>query len=443
MDAVGARPSAGPDRLDPLTEDPVLRALFPALATGVEWGLERTVGALAALGDPHRMWRSVHVGGTNGKGSITTSIASVFQKTGFRVGCYTSPHLCSFRERILVDGRPIDDARLITYAQEARAPISRFGLTFFEAATVLAFHAFAREGVEVASVEVGLGGRLDATNVVTPEVAVVTNIAMDHADFLGDTLALIAREKAGIIKPGVPFVTGESDPELLAVFSGVARAVGAPMHMVPRSRIRDAVVAPSRTSFRLSTRAWGDLEVVTPLAGAHQAMNAAVAIEALEHVPDDLRPGARALLEGVREVRHHGRNEILTLGGRTWLFDVAHNPAGIASLADTLDSAGLPRPRVALVGVMADKDWRAMLPPLLERVDAAVLTVPPSAPADRRWDPRVAASQFPEGRASVVPDFAEALEAASAKAGMGTVVVTGSVHTVGNAMRLLGVDPLR
>jgi len=451
VDAVAPKLAAGPDRLDPLTEDPLLRALFPALATGVEWGLERTERALAALDDPHRAFRAVHIGGTNGKGSVTATLASVFQRGAWRVGCYTSPHLCSFRERILVDGRAIDEARLVSYADETRETISRFGLTFFEAATVLAFHTFARERVEVAAVEVGLGGRLDATNVLAPEVSAVTNIAMDHMDYLGSTLAEIAGEKAGIIKARVPFVTGEGDPALLAVFENVAARVGAPMHVLSPECVRDVVTTRAATSFRLKTRAWGDLDVATPLAGAHQALNAAVAVEVLEHVPEDLRPTRTELLEGVRAVRHHGRNEMRLIDGRTWLFDVAHNPAGIASLADTLDRVALPRPRIALIGVLADKDWRTMLPPLLERVDGAVLTVPPSAPADRRWDPDAAAAALvgealPGGRTGphmrAIPDFSEALAGARARAGGGSVVVTGSVHTVGNAMRLLGVDPL-
>jgi dihydrofolate synthase/folylpolyglutamate synthase len=445
VDAVAATSVAGPDRLDPLTEDPLLRALFPELATGVEWGLERTERALAALGDPHGTFRSVHVGGTNGKGSVTATLASVFRQEGRRVGCYTSPHLCSFLERILVDGRPIAEATLIGYAQEVREPISRFGLTFFEAATVLAFHAFARERVEVAAVEVGLGGRLDATNVLRPEVSIVTNISMDHSDYLGSTLAEIAREKAGIVKPGVPFVTGESDARLLGIFAEVARAVSSPMYVVGHERTRDVTLRPDRTRFQLSTRSWGDLDVVTPLSGQHQAVNTAVAVEALENLPAELKPGHRELLEGIRTVRHHGRNEIRRLGDRTWFFDVAHNPAGIASLADTLDRLVLPEPRVALVGVLADKDWATMLPPILARVDEAVLTVPPSAPADRRWDPEVAAQALAassRARLRAVVDFAEALRAVGASAGQGTVIVTGSVHTVGNAMRLLGVDPL-
>ena len=434
---------AGPDRLDPPSEDPLLRLLFPELATGVEWGLERTERALAALHSPHRAYRALHVGGTNGKGSVTATLASVLQRSGRKVGCYTSPHLCSFHERILVGGRPLSEPALIAYANETREAIERYGLTFFEAVTVLAFHVFAREGVEVAAIEVGLGGRLDATNVLATDVSAVTSIAMDHMDYLGGTLAEIAREKAGIVKPGVPFVTSERDPALLEIFADVAHRAGAPMHVVTPDRVRDLVVAADHTSFLMTTRAWGDLEVVTPLVGAHQATNTAVSVEMLEHVPDALRPERRALLEGIRAVRHHGRNEIRAIDGRTWLFDVAHNPAGIASLAATLDRLDLPRPRVALIGVLADKDWRAMLPPLLGRVDAAVLTVPPSAPADRRWDATAAATALgTDSRVIAVQGFEAALAEAAARAGSGTVVVTGSVHTVGNAMRLLGVDPL-
>ena len=185
---------------------------------------------------------------------------------------------------------------------------------------------------------------------------------------------------------------------------------------------------------------------MTPLAGVHQAMNAAVAIEMLEHVPDDLRPTRTALLAGVRGVRHHGRNEIRTIDGVTWLFDVAHNPAGIATLVDTLERLALPRPRVALVGVLADKDWLQMLPPICDRLDHVFLTQPRSAPADRRWDPVGAASALRPILShrcvlDAAPDFGAALEAARAAAGTGTVIVTGSSHTVGDALRLLGRCP--
>jgi len=344
---------------------------------------------------------------------------------------------------MLVDTRPFSEASLLAYAEDVREAVVGFGLTFFEAITVLAFHAFRGEGVEVAVIEVGLGGRLDATNVLRPEVTAVTNVAMDHADYLGNTLVEIAREKAGIMKPGVPFVTAESKPELLELFDGLARRKGAPFFGLDQDAVRDAEVTSTHTTFRVLTRSWGDLEIVTPLVGRHQATNAALAVEVLEHVPDVLRPGVREILSGIREVSCHGRDEITVIDGRTWLLDLAHNTAGVRSLVDTIDRLDLPRPLVALVGVLGDKEWRSMLPPLLSRADMAILTQPPSAPPERRWDPKVAAQEVESiTRVRVVEDFARALQGAAEGAGKGTVVVTGSVHTVGSAMTLLGIDPL-
>jgi dihydrofolate synthase/folylpolyglutamate synthase len=267
---------------------------------------------------------------------------------------------------------------------------------------------------------------------------------MDHADYLGDTLELIAREKAGIVKRGVPFVTGESDPALVAIFEDVAASAGAPFHQVRPDDLRDVRVEPTRTSFVMVTATWGEIEIATPLVGAHQAANAAVAVAMLDRLHDDLRPSAREVRGGAWHVRHAGRNEVRVLDGLTWLFDVAHNPAGILAFADTLDRLELPRPRIALVGVLGDKDWRSMLPPLLERVDGMVLAVPPSAPADRRWDPwAVAAGLDAGGKPLIVAeDFGEAVAEAARRAGRGTVMVTGSVHTVGGGMRVLGIDPL-
>ena len=443
MARLEAHPPSTPDRLDRPSEDSLLFELFPALATEVEWGLERAQRALALLGDPHRTYASLHVGGTNGKGSVTTMLASIQSAMGRRAGCYISPHLVSFRERIAVAGKPLSEDALREYAGEAREAVTQCGLTFFEATTVLALHAFAREGVGVAALEVGLGGRLDATNVVRPEVSAVTNVAMDHSDYLGDTLMEIAREKAGIMKPGVPFVTSESAPEALALFEELAAEIGAPMWRVPFDAVRDVSMTPGRMSFLLHTRSWGDLGVVMPLVGRHQATNAALAVAVCEHLTHELRPTAADILRGIGSVAYRGRDEVVMMEGRTWLFDVAHNPAGVASLADTLDRLDLPRPLVALVGVLRDKDWGAMLPPLLSRADHMILTQPPTAPPDRRWDPSEAARQVPTAAAlRVVSDFAEAVDQAASLAGAGTVLVTGSVHTVGGAMKLLELAPI-
>lgn len=443
------RPGAGqplaPERLDRPFADALVGRLFPPLATGVHWGLERTERALEALGRPHSAYPVLHVGGTNGKGSVATTLAAVLNESGLRAGCFTSPHLCSFRERLVVAGQALSEETILERAGEIRDVVLQFGLTFFEAVTVLGFHAFAREGVDVAVMEVGLGGRLDATNVVTPLVSAVTNVDMDHAEYLGDTLPLIAREKAGIVKTGVPFLTAERDPELLQIFRDIAEERGAPFWGVdPLTDVRDAEIAADHTAFTLHTRAWGELRLRTPLVGRHQAGNAALAVRILEHLPDDLRPPAEAVVRGVAGVIHPGRDQIEVRPDGTWLFDVAHNTAGIHSLVDTLERLTLPEPVVAVVGVLGDKDWATMLPPLLTRAAAAVLTQPPSAPPERRWDPGAAALAV--GRPcplSVDEDFVEALAWARREAGQGTVVVTGSCHTVGSALSLLGLQPLR
>jgi len=436
-----------PERLDRPFQDPLVRDLFPPLATGVHWGLDRTERALAALGEPHKAYPTLHVGGTNGKGSVTSTLASVLHVAGRRAGCFTSPHLCSFRERMLVDGRPLSEADLLGYAAEIRDVVVECGLTFFEAVTVLAFHLFRGEGVDFGVMEVGLGGRLDATNVVRPEVSAVTNIAMDHADFLGDTLESIAREKAGIMKPGVPFVTAEPSPDLRAVFEAVARERETVVSYLEPTDVWDVVVARTHTSCAVRTRSWGDLTVSTPLVGHHQAINAALVTAVLDRLSPALRPDRHAVLEGIRRVEYHGRDELVRSDdGVTWLLDVAHNTAGIHSLVDTLDRLALPEPQVALVGVLGDKDWAAMLPPLLARVGEMILTQPPTAPPERRWDPEGAAAVVrgacPGATVSVDGDFVRAFERARRAAQGGTVVVTGSVHTVGGVMTLLGREPL-
>ena len=435
-----------PDRLDRPFNDPLFERLFPPLPAGVHWGLERVESALADLGDPHLGIPAIHIGGTNGKGSVASTLASVLGAAGRRVGLYTSPHLCSVRERFQVGGRPIDEDRLIELAGEIRTAVVTHGLTFFEASTVLAFHAFRAEGAEVQVIEVGLGGRLDATNVVHPLVSVLTNVAMDHSDFLGDTLTAIAGEKAGILKPGVPAVTAERGAEAFAVFETRAAEVGAPLYRIPPVGHDDLVIDESHTGFRVSTRHWGVLDVVTPLVGHHQASNAALAIAALARLPDELRPDREALLAGLASVRWPGRDQIEHLDDGVWLLDVAHNTAGVESLCAVIDGVDeLPEPRVALVGVLGDKEWDEMLPPLLSRVRAAVLTQPPSAPELRRWDPeeagRVARTICPGTPVEVIADFEAALATARELAGQGTVVVTGSCHTVGDALTALGRVP--
>jgi len=435
-----------PSRLDRPFHDPLFERLFPPLPTGVHWGLDRVHGALEALGHPERCAPVVHVAGTNGKGSVCSTIASILNTSGVRTGLYTSPHLISLTERFQVAGHTIGEDRLLHVAGEIRDVIVTHGLTFFEAMTVLGFTLFREMDVEVQVIEVGLGGRLDATNVVEPAVTLLTNVADDHAEFLGDTIAEIAGEKAGILKAGVPAWTTATDSVVLEVFRRRAATVGAPLiELDPATRVTKLIMDAEHDEFTLLDTPWGDLRLETPLVGAHQATNVLLAVHGVAALPESLRPGARDVRRGVSRVRWPGRDDVVRRDDGTWLFDVAHNAAGIESLVAVLDRLGLARPHVALVGVLGDKDWRAMLPPLLERVDAAVLTQPPSAPDARRWDPHVAlASLDPSAHdiaTEVIPDFEAALAAARARAAGGTVVVTGSCHTVGDAMASLGRVP--
>lgn len=430
-----------PDHLQMPGPDPLIESLFPRIDWKVDWGLERMEGALAELGDPHRAYRCLHVGGTNGKGSVASLWASVMRRAGYRTGLYTSPHLCSFAERIVVDGRPASESELLEVARELGPRIEKGRLSFFEASTLLAFETFRRRDVDVACVEVGLGGRLDATNVVEPEVTAITNVAMDHQEYLGSSLLLIAREKAGIIKPGTPVVTAERRPAVLEIFRAKAREVGAPLHVVdPWDDVAELQLGPRGTRFRLRTDRWGPLELETPLLGAHQATNAAVAVRGLEVGMEGIT--ADQVVEGVSEVRWPGRVQLVQRGGTRWIFDVAHNTAGARTLAGVLRDLAPPRPMVLLTGILGDKDWARMLPPLIDGVDHAVFTNPASAPAERLWDPAEVARTVRDGTAiQVVPDIREAVGAASALGEGGTVVVTGSCHTVGDVLKLLGVSP--
>jgi dihydrofolate synthase/folylpolyglutamate synthase len=418
--------------------------LFSRTAGGVKWGLETTRELLAGVGDPHRRFRSLHVAGTNGKGSVAALCAAALRAAGGApVGLYTSPHLVSFAERVRIDGRPAPEAMLVAAAERLRPAIERTGASFFEATTAMAFLCFAEAGVETAVVEVGLGGRLDATNVVDPLVTAVTNVTLDHTEYLGATIAAIAAEKAGIFKPGVPALTAETDGEVLAVLRERAAVVGAPFSTLDE-RVETAAVAWGRdgTRVRYRSAAWGEGEIRTRLAGPHQARNALLALELLALLPEERRPPREAVEAGFAAARWPGRLQVEEIRGTTWVLDVAHNPAGARALSGALESLELPAPRVVVAGILSDKHRREMLPTLFGWADAAILTVPPSAPAARTWDPEAAARWAREELGAtprVIPDLPAALSRASTLAPHGTVLLTGSFHTVGDGMLALGI----
>lgn len=439
------------------TRDPQFEALAPWLFSrtsgGVRWGLERTRELLAGVGDPHRLFRSVHIAGTNGKGSVAAMAASALRESARgaeagTVGLYTSPHLVSFAERVRIDGDPAPDALLAAAAERLRPDIERTGATFFEATTAIAFLAFAEAGVRTAVVEVGLGGRLDATNVIEPLACAITNISREHTEYLGDSIAEIAREKAGILKRGVPAISGIAAAtgdgrEARAAVVETAAAAGAPLVELDEvARVGALDTGPVGTALRLESVQWGERTLRVPLVGEHQARNAALAAELLALLPEELRPSWESLETGFARIRWPGRLQLERIRGTTWLLDVAHNPAGVETLARALDVLDLPRPRVLLFAALSDKDWRAMLAPLLTRMDAVVLTVPPTAPPGRRWEPTTAASWIAAESTlpvRVIPDISDAVARATTLAPHGSVVVAGSFHTVGDTMAELGL----
>lgn len=424
-----------------LTYVELLRELFPRLTGGIRWGLDRTLALLEAVGNPHESFRTVHVAGTNGKGSVAATLAAILRADGRLTGLYSSPHLCTFRERIQIDSVAIGEAEIMSAATRLWPAIGRLTPSFFEASTAIAFLALAEAGVDSAVVEVGLGGRLDATNVIMPELAVITNIALDHAEYLGNTLASVAREKAGIIKPGVPLLTAEADPIPLDIFNRRAAELGTTVGRLLPHEISAATFDLEGTRFTVATSHYGDLELRTPLIGLHQATNTALAVRAAEALPPALRPSADAVVQGVSNVRWPGRLQVERIGAQRWLFDVAHNVAGVHALVDAMRALDVTRPLVIVIGILGDKDWQAMLPPLFELADLAVLTVPPTAPANRAWQPeRVLENVGGEGT-EVVRDFTAALDLARDRAGAGTVLVTGSFHTVGDALSALDRAP--
>lgn len=400
---------------------------------GTKLGLDTPRRLLAALGDPQQTYPAVHVAGTNGKGSTCVLLEALLRAAGRSVGRYTSPHLEDFSERIAVDGCPIADADLVRHAARVHAAALRLQApaTFFEAATAMAFLHFAEAGasgapVDAAVVEVGLGGRLDATNVLTPRVSVITNVDLEHTKYLGATVAEVAGEKGGIVKPGVPVVTAARG-EALEVVRAAAHRHGAPLFVLGEDfAVTDgAPFTYDGPGARLKDLSLG-------LAGPHQRENAALALAAAaEFLPEGL-PDAAALRRALAEARWPGRLETIAAAAPV-LLDCAHNASAARALAAHLDAT--PGGPVRLVlGVLADKDFDPIAKALGPCAARVILTAPDTPRrADLAEQARVARRHARD--VTVVPGVAAAVDLAvrEAAAAGGRVVVTGSIYTVGEA----------
>jgi dihydrofolate synthase/folylpolyglutamate synthase len=402
-----------------------LSALFALEQFGIKFGLDNIRALLARLDHPERAFQSIHVAGTNGKGSVTAMVDAALRAAGYRAGRYTSPHLIDLSERFVIDGQPVAPEPLkdaVATVLDAAAALQREGVleappTFFEATTATAFELFRRAHVQVAVLEVGLGGRLDATNVVTPLVCAITSIAFDHEAYLGSTLREIAMEKAGIVKPGVPVVVGELDVEAMAAVEGVARERGAPL-------IRSS---PADVAFS-----------AIGLPGRHQVANAAIAVRVLETLGARGFPvDAAAIGSGLASPGWPGRLDRRQLAdGREMLLDAAHNPAGARALASYLREHAMDGAPLVF-GVMRDKDVDGIIGAIAPAVGHMVLTRASSA---RSADPEALADRVraiaPTLPWTVAPSVSRALEEAWRLAPR--IVVAGSIFLLGAVMEEMG-----
>ncbi len=324
-------------------------------------GLENTLKLDKALGSPHKKYKTIHVGGTNGKGSCSHMLASVLQHAGYKVGLYTSPHLKDFRERIRVNGKPVAEEYVINFTEKYQSLFEEIYPSFFEATMSMAFQYFAEEEIDVALIEVGLGGRLDSTNIITPELCVITNISFDHQQFLGNTLSSIAGEKAGIIKPGIPVVIGEAEGEVKAVFEAKASKEDAPILFAENEIDVQLIGAENGKQLFDCT---GYPKLIIGLGGTYQQKNIATTLTAIKELnKQGFKLSEKSIRDGISTVVETtgllGRWQTLQTNP-TVICDTGHNEAGIRYIVQQLSSMKYTKLHIVL-GMVSDKDVRKVL----------------------------------------------------------------------------------
>lgn len=405
--------------------------LFAQKANGPKYGIDRMRALAAALNRPERTFPCIHVAGTNGKGSVAAMLDAILHAAGWRTGLYTSPHLVQLNERVQVERRMLTDREIVDYVAELRPIADRLAAvdaadrpSFFEFMTAMAFLEFARKRCDIAVIEVGLGGRLDATNLVTPEVSVITSIAMDHCEILGDTLEQIAAEKAGIIKPGRPVVIGRTPPEAERTIRAIATERGAPVLSVRAEFGEDVERYPH-----------------TNLEGDYQRWNAASATLAARFLDPKWKAGPAAVARGLEHVDWPGRWQRVRIGGRLTILDASHNPEGARVLDSNLAhlAAEIGRAPIVVTGVLGAARARPLIETIARHAREIHLVVPHQP---RACSFEELAAMLPAGfRGRVVRATVENLFPEPQRCTAGgpddVVVVTGSIYLLGEVMARL------
>ena len=408
-----------------MTYAEAIQFLYGLQMFGTHFGLERAHQLAALAGDPQKKLRFIHVAGTNGKGSTCAMLESIYRAAGLRVGLFTSPHLVSFRERIQVNRQLVPENKLIRLVEEIQPLLKVFSAdhhpTMFEVVTVLALKFFAEQKCDLVIWETGLGGRLDATNIVTPLASVITNIGLDHQQWLGDTLEKIAAEKAGIIKPGVPVVTATAEPSAFVVIEKIAEQKKAPL-----TRIADCGLKISDSEFSLL--------------GDHQKLNAALAVATVEVLQKQIPVMENQIRDGLRKVDWPGRLQLIQKpNGQKILLDGAHNLEGAEVLRAAVGKIFKQDPPVIIFGALADKNWPAIcrtLAPLATKI--FTVSVASARTADAHELAATFASAHPAATVVTCDNLQHALNINKDEA---FVVVTGSLYLVGEALERLGFSP--
>lgn len=421
-----------------MSYESAIQYLFNLQKFGIKFGLSKTENILKAFGNPHLGQNYIHIAGTNGKGSVATFMGSILQEAGYRVGMYVSPHLVRFTERFLINGEEISQGKTTELINELKGTFNPDEPpTFFEAVTAMAILHFAREETDIAIMEVGMGGRLDATNVITPLVTGITNISMEHQEYLGNRLSLIAREKAGVMKKGVDVVTAVTQAKIIEQFKAIAEERGAPLWRVGKDiKYRSS---PSGLHFFGQSRSIKGLHL--GLRGIHQARNAALALGMMEQIePKGFPHTTDQIREGLKKADWPGRMQVIRKNP-TILLDGGHNAAAVRALARAIQSDFSYDKMILVIGIMADKDIANVLRAIVPISDRVLYTRPVYS---RAADPQVLMEKARplSTPGEVVPFLREAIEKAEKMASPSDlIVICGSLFTVGEALTFF--DPVR
>lgn len=378
----------------------LLEDLYVLQRLGIKVGLEHTQRLLEVCGNPQDNFMSIHIAGTNGKGTTAAMIASILIEAGYKVGLYTSPHLLRFNERIRINGTPITDERIVEFMSQYKTAIDKIESTFFEATTAMAFDYFKKKKVDVAVIETGLGGRLDSTNVLKPKITIITSISMDHAEILGKDLKTIAFEKGGIIKNGVPLILSSQSEEVKNVIIKISDMKSAKVNYCNQNDIKNISITETGTKLN-----WNGLDYKTCLIGEHQAINAVLAIEAVKTFSSNIN--SDIILNGLKKVKWPARIQKMHKTLPIY-YDVAHNAHGIQVLLDSLFKIYHKKP-IGVIALKVDKELEQIVPKLRSRFRALIVTSEPGVGLMEAQDLHNALIKFGI-EATLEPDIIEAIK---------------------------------